>query len=395
MRGNVTLGADLPDADVWAALRIAQADGFVAALPHGLDTVVGERGTTLSGGQRQRLALARAVVRRPRLLVLDDATSAVDPQVEQRILAGLRGRRGQHGRRRRLPPGHDRAGRRGGVRRARPGGRPRHARGAARPLAGYRDLVTAYARAEAERGRPPSRRRCGDDDGVDDAMTADGGTVDAGGIERGAFATLLHGLRLAPEFREGLGVTAAARGARHRRPRRRARRGAADDRQGPVGPAADPGLVRHGRAARGALAVLRHRVRELLHERAALPDTETGLAALRVRAFRRVHDLSVLHQATERRGSLVSRVTGDVDTISTFMQWGGLLIVVSAAQMLLATVLMLFWSWQLTLLVYVCFLPLLLACGTSSSGCRRRTGWCASGSARCSARSPSPSWARR
>jgi ABC-type multidrug transport system fused ATPase/permease subunit len=63
----------------------------VAALPRALDTVVGERGTTLSGGQRQRLALARAVVRRPRLLVLDDATSSVDPQVEQRILAGLRG----------------------------------------------------------------------------------------------------------------------------------------------------------------------------------------------------------------------------------------------------------------------------------------------------------------
>ncbi len=90
VRGNVTLGAELPDEDVWAALRIAQADGFVAALPQALDTLVGERGTTLSGGQRQRLALARAVVRRPRLLVLDDATSSVDPQVEQRILAGLR-----------------------------------------------------------------------------------------------------------------------------------------------------------------------------------------------------------------------------------------------------------------------------------------------------------------
>ena len=91
VRGNVTLGADLPDEDVWAALRVAQAEGFVAALPSGLDTVVGERGTTLSGGQRQRLALARAVARRPRLLVLDDATSSVDPSVEQRILAGLRG----------------------------------------------------------------------------------------------------------------------------------------------------------------------------------------------------------------------------------------------------------------------------------------------------------------
>jgi ABC-type multidrug transport system fused ATPase/permease subunit len=90
VRGNVTLGADVPDEDVWAALRTAQADGFVAALPKGLDSRLGERGTTLSGGQRQRLSLARALVRRPRLLILDDATSAVDPEVEARILAGLR-----------------------------------------------------------------------------------------------------------------------------------------------------------------------------------------------------------------------------------------------------------------------------------------------------------------
>ena len=90
VRGNITLGADISDEQVWAALRVAQAEGFVAALPKGLDTVVGERGATLSGGQRQRLALARAVARKPRLLVLDDATSSVDPSVEQRILAGLR-----------------------------------------------------------------------------------------------------------------------------------------------------------------------------------------------------------------------------------------------------------------------------------------------------------------
>jgi ATP-binding cassette subfamily B protein len=90
VRGNVTLGADVPDEQVWAALRAAQADGFVAALPRGLDTKLGERGTSLSGGQRQRISLARALVRRPRLLILDDATSAVDPEVEQRILAALR-----------------------------------------------------------------------------------------------------------------------------------------------------------------------------------------------------------------------------------------------------------------------------------------------------------------
>ncbi|MGH8894727.1 MAG: ABC transporter ATP-binding protein [Actinomycetes bacterium] len=91
VRGNVTLGLGVPDSDVRAALRVAQAEQFVDALPGGLDTRVGERGMTLSGGQRQRLALARAVVRSPRLLVMDDATSSVDPRVEAAILAGLRG----------------------------------------------------------------------------------------------------------------------------------------------------------------------------------------------------------------------------------------------------------------------------------------------------------------
>jgi ABC-type multidrug transport system fused ATPase/permease subunit len=94
VRGNVTLGADVPDEEVWAALRAAEADGFVAALAHGIDTTLGERGTSLSGGQRQRVSLARALVRRPRLLILDDATSAVDPEVEARILATLRGATG-------------------------------------------------------------------------------------------------------------------------------------------------------------------------------------------------------------------------------------------------------------------------------------------------------------
>ncbi|MFI7461490.1 ABC transporter ATP-binding protein [Nonomuraea sp. NPDC049646] len=90
VRGNVALGLDAADEDVRAALRLAQADGFVGRLGDGLDTRVGERGASLSGGQRQRIALARAVVRRPRLLILDDATSSVDPQVEAKILHGLR-----------------------------------------------------------------------------------------------------------------------------------------------------------------------------------------------------------------------------------------------------------------------------------------------------------------
>ncbi|GAA1989590.1 ABC transporter ATP-binding protein [Terrabacter lapilli] len=90
VRGNITLGADHDDESVWRALQVAQGAAFVEKLPQGLDTHVGERGASLSGGQRQRIALARAVIRQPQLLILDDATSAVDPSVEQAILAGLR-----------------------------------------------------------------------------------------------------------------------------------------------------------------------------------------------------------------------------------------------------------------------------------------------------------------
>jgi ABC-type multidrug transport system fused ATPase/permease subunit len=88
---NITLGGDWTHGEIVAAAGIAQAHGFVNHLPDGYDTVVGERGTTLSGGQRQRIALARALVRRPRLLILDDATSACDPSVEAAILERLSG----------------------------------------------------------------------------------------------------------------------------------------------------------------------------------------------------------------------------------------------------------------------------------------------------------------
>ncbi|GIS98629.1 MAG: hypothetical protein CM1200mP26_03420 [Acidimicrobiales bacterium] len=90
VRANLTLGHDVGDGELVAALDAAAASGFVAELDEGLDTVLGERGVTLSGGQRQRLAIARALLRRPAVLVLDDATSAVDPVIEAGILAVLR-----------------------------------------------------------------------------------------------------------------------------------------------------------------------------------------------------------------------------------------------------------------------------------------------------------------
>lgn len=90
VRGNITLDDDYSDEEVWEAAKLAGAREFLVDLPAGLDTELGERGTTLSGGQRQRLALARALIRKPRLLILDDATSAVDPSVEAEILRALK-----------------------------------------------------------------------------------------------------------------------------------------------------------------------------------------------------------------------------------------------------------------------------------------------------------------
>lgn len=92
VRDNIAYGhPDATDAQIRAAARAAQADGFISELPEGYDTKVGEQGLTLSGGQRQRVALARAILTDPRLLVLDDATSAVDARVEHEIHEALRG----------------------------------------------------------------------------------------------------------------------------------------------------------------------------------------------------------------------------------------------------------------------------------------------------------------
>lgn len=90
-------------------------------------------------------------------------------------------------------------------------------------------------------------------------------------------------------------------------------------------------------------------------------SAETGLATLRTKAFGHVHDLPVLTQNTEQRGALVSRVTSDVDQVSQFLVFGGVIAVVSVGQVVIATAVMLFYSWELTLLVWVCFLPLFLS----------------------------------
>jgi ATP-binding cassette subfamily B protein len=91
VRENIAFGTPgAADGDVERAARMAQAHEFIAELPEGYDTVIGERGITLSGGQRQRIAIARAIVVDPRILVLDDATASVDATTEAKIRLGLR-----------------------------------------------------------------------------------------------------------------------------------------------------------------------------------------------------------------------------------------------------------------------------------------------------------------
>jgi ATP-binding cassette subfamily B protein len=91
LRANLSMGRpEATDEEIWEIVRVVAMDELIRRLPEGLDTVVGERGVILSGGERQRTALARALLRHPRLLLLDDALSAVDAETESRILENLR-----------------------------------------------------------------------------------------------------------------------------------------------------------------------------------------------------------------------------------------------------------------------------------------------------------------
>ena len=118
-------------------------------------------------------------------------------------------------------------------------------------------------------------------------------------------------------------------------------------------------MVAMGLTAAGAIALTG--VASFLMTSRLFASAERGLATLRIKAFRHVHDLPLLTQSTERRGALVSRVTSDVDQVSQFLIFGGIIFVVSAGQMLVATVVMAVYSWQLCLLVWGCFLPLFVS----------------------------------
>lgn len=185
--------------------------------------------------------------------------------------------------------------------------------------------------------------------------------VDSGEQIR-AMATIRRGMQVSPELREGLGVTLLL-----------AMIATAGQIVVPIvvqqtldrglnGPGGEPDVgfvVRMGLMA--AVAIAATSLASYLMTARLFRSAESGLATLRVKAFRHVHDLPLLTQNTERRGSLVSRVTGDVDTVSQFLVFGGVMMIVSIGQILVATVLMAIYSWQLTIVVWVCFAPLLMS----------------------------------
>jgi ATP-binding cassette subfamily B protein len=175
----------------------------------------------------------------------------------------------------------------------------------------------------------------------------------------GAWATLRRGLAASPDFRSGLVLTlllaVVSTGGRVVVPvavQQTLDRG--------IGASTGPDLDVVARFAALAFAALvATAVAGWAMNVRLARASETALSALRVRAFRHIHDLSLLHQATEHRGALVARVTADIDAISQFLQWGGVVLLVNVGQLLLATVVMAFYSWRLTAVVLVTFLPLI------------------------------------
>jgi ATP-binding cassette subfamily B protein len=177
-----------------------------------------------------------------------------------------------------------------------------------------------------------------------------------------AWRTVRRGLQLSPELRAGVGVTLAlavvATAGRVVVPV--AVQQTVD--HGLIGGHPDLALIRDA-VLWSVLALIVTTLAAYLMNARLFRTCETALAALRTRTFRHVHDLSMLHQQDERRGSLVSRVTGDIDEISQFLSFGGIMIVISAGQVAVATVLMLVYSWQLCVVVLAIFVPFALALG--------------------------------
>ena len=191
--------------------------------------------------------------------------------------------------------------------------------------------------------------------------TAPAGTRMDTGEDIGALATIRLGMRYSPELRDGLGRTlllAILASCGQIVVPIAVQQTLDKGLNAPGGPRLDY-VAWMGLAA--ALAIAVTSVASYAMTSRLFTTSERGLATLRTKAFRHVHDLPLLTQNTERRGALVSRVTSDVDQVSQFLVFGGLIFVVSVGQMLIATVVMVFYSWQLAIVVWVCFAPLFLS----------------------------------
>jgi ATP-binding cassette subfamily B protein len=181
----------------------------------------------------------------------------------------------------------------------------------------------------------------------------------------GALRTVRRGLRLSPEFRAGLAGTVllalVATVGRLVVPiaiQQTVDKGL--DGGSSQGATVDIGFIRNAVLICAVVVVITALSAYAMNVR-LYQTTEAGLATLRIKAFRHVHDLSMLTQSGERRGALVARVTSDVDQISQFMQSGGLMIIVSLGQLVVASVVMAIFSWPLALVVWLTFLPLAFA----------------------------------
>jgi ATP-binding cassette subfamily B protein len=172
-----------------------------------------------------------------------------------------------------------------------------------------------------------------------------------------AFRTVRRGLALSPELRVGLGGTLAlalvAMAGRVAVPIA-VQQGIDRGVRAPGGP--DLRVIGVVVAITAAVLALTTACGYLMTRR-LFTVSETALAGVRTRTFRHVHDLSVLHQAAERRGALVSRVTGDIDQITQFVQTGGVMLLVTMGQLVVTTIVMLVYSWQLTLITLLAFVP--------------------------------------
>ncbi len=191
-------------------------------------------------------------------------------------------------------------------------------------------------------------------------MSAASATVLDSGEEIGAWETIRRGVAISPEVTDGLWLTVllafvgtAGRVVVPIAVQQTLDRGIVDGR-------VDVDFV-VGMVLVAAAALVVTGCSSYLMTARLFTAAERGLATLRIKAFRHVHDLPLLTQNTERRGALVSRVTSDVDQVSQFLVFGGVIGVVSIGQIVVATLIMLFYSWQLAIVVWVCFAPLFLS----------------------------------